>query len=63
VTRTAMAVSPEPSGVLGGDPRSSGEGPGLVGDPLMAIVLVLGIGLGTVLATLVYVRFTGGRRS
>jgi hypothetical protein len=63
VTRTALAATPEPSGVLGGDPRSSGEGPGLVGDPLMAIILVLGIGLGTVLATLIYVRFTGGRRT
>ncbi len=63
VTRAALAASPEASGVVGGDPRSSGEGPGLVGDPLTAILLVLGIGLGTVLATLVYVRFTGGRRT
>jgi hypothetical protein len=63
VTRTVLAASPEPSGVLGGDPRSSGEGPGLVGDPLTAILLVLAIGIGTALATGVYVRFTGGRRS
>jgi hypothetical protein len=62
VTRTALAASPEPSGVLGGDPRSSGQGPGLVGDPLTAVILVLLIGLGTALATAVYVRMTGGRR-
>ena len=37
---------------VGGDPRSDGRGPGLVGDPLAAIVLVLVIGLGAALATL-----------
>jgi hypothetical protein len=63
MTGSALAASPEPSGAIGGDPRSSGQGPGLVGDPLTAIVLVLAIGLATVLATLVYVRFTGGRRT
>jgi hypothetical protein len=63
VTRTALAASPEPSSVVGGDPRSSGQGPGLVGDPLTAIVLVLLIGVGTALVTSLYVRFTGGRRA
>ncbi|HSL76036.1 MAG TPA: hypothetical protein VK867_03755 [Candidatus Limnocylindrales bacterium] len=63
VTRTALAASPEPSAVVGGDPRSSGQGPGLVGDPLTAIVLVLVIGVGTAVATTLYVRFTGGRRA
>ena len=29
----ALAASPGPSAVVGGDPRSSGQGPGLVGDP------------------------------
>jgi len=62
VTGSALAASPEPSAVVGGDPRSSGQGPGLVGDPLTAIVLVLVIGLGTVLLTTVYVRMTGGKR-
>jgi hypothetical protein len=33
--------------VLGGDPRSSGQGPGLVGDPVTAILLVVLIGVGT----------------
>ena len=63
VTGSALAASPEPSAVVGGDPRSSGEGPGLVGDPLTAIVLGLVIGIGTALATAVYVRMTGGRRA
>lgn len=63
VTGSALAASPEPSAVVGGDPRSSGQGPGLVGDPLTAIVLVLVIGIGTALATAVYVRMTGGRRA
>ena len=63
VTATAFAASPEPSAVVGGDPRSSGQGPGLVGDPLVAIVLVLVIGIGAAVATALYVRLTGGRRA
>ena len=59
---TVLAASPNPS-AGGGDPRSSGQGPGLVGDPLMAVALVLAIGLATTVATIGYVRLTGGRRS
>jgi hypothetical protein len=62
VTATALAASPAPS-AAGGDPRSSGQGPGLVGDPLIAVALVIGIGLATTVATIGYVRLTGGRRS
>lgn len=54
-----MAASPSPD--VGGDPRSSGQGPGLVGDPLFAVLAVVVIGLGTVVATLVYLRLTRGR--
>jgi hypothetical protein len=61
-TATALAASPAPT-AAGGDPRSSGQGPGLVGDPLAAIALVLAIGLGAMLVTAVYVRLTGGRRA
>ena len=61
LTSTARAASPEPSGVLGGDPRSAGQGPGLVGDPLTAILLVFLIGVIAAVATAVYVRLTGGR--
>ncbi len=54
----ALGASPGP----GGDPRSAGEGPGFAGDPGTAIVLVLGLGLGTTLVTTIYVRLTGGGR-
>jgi hypothetical protein len=56
----ALAASPSPD-TVGGDPRSSGQGPGLVGDPLFAVIAVIAIGLGSVVATLVYVRLTARR--
>jgi hypothetical protein len=62
ITGTAAAASPLPSAAVGGDPRSSGVGPGLVGEPLVAIGLVVAIGLAAVLGTLAYVRLTGGPR-
>ncbi len=55
-----LAATPSPE--IGGDPRSSGQGPGLVGAPGLAIVAVLAIGVGALLVTLAYVRLTGGRR-
>ena len=58
-----LAASPSPSGAIGGDPRSPGQGPGLMGDPAFAILAVIGIGLAATLGTLAYVRLTGGRRS
>ncbi len=57
------AASPSPSAAVGNDPRSSGQGPGLVGDPATAILLVLGIGLIAVVGTLAYIKLTGGRHS
>jgi hypothetical protein len=59
---TAVAASPTPQ-AAGGDPRSSGQGPGLVGDPAFALIAVLAIGLGSLLATLIYVRLTARRGS
>jgi len=59
---SALAASPTPGAEVG-DPRSSGQGPGLVGDPGIAILLVIAIGLGSVIATLVYVRLTADRHS
>ena len=56
----AVAASPTPDPIVG-DPRSSGQGPGLVGDPVFALIAVVAIGVGSVLATLVYVRLTAGR--
>jgi hypothetical protein len=58
-----LAASPSPSGDVGGDPRSPGQGPGLVGDPATAVLLVIAIGLVAVAVTLLYVKATGGRRS
>jgi hypothetical protein len=57
---TALAASPAPSAAAG-DPRSSGQGPGLVGEPLVAVGLVLAIGLAATVLTIGYVRLTGGR--
>jgi hypothetical protein len=55
---TALAASPSPSAAPAGDPRSSGQGPGLVGDPLLAIAIVAAIGLASLAVTLLYVRAT-----
>lgn len=56
VVPIARAASPSPA--TGGDPRSSGEGPGLVGEPLAALLVVAGIALLAVLLTTIYVRVT-----
>lgn len=57
------AATPTATPGPAGDTRSAGEGPGLVGAPGLAILGVLGLGLGTVLVTLVYVRASErGRR-
>ena len=54
----ASAVpSDVPGGVLeGGDLRSEGEGPGLVGNPLLILLAVVGLGLITAALTVVLVR-------
>jgi hypothetical protein len=54
----AAAASPEPTRAAASDPRSAGEGPGIVGAPALAILSVVGIGLLAVIATLIYVRLT-----
>ena len=56
----ALAASPSPE-PIGGDPRSSGQGPGLVGDPLFAVVAVVTIGVASLVVTLAYVRLTARR--
>ncbi|HLX35531.1 MAG TPA: hypothetical protein VKR30_09870 [Candidatus Limnocylindrales bacterium] len=59
-----LADSPLPSVLPGGaDTRSSGEGPGLVGNPALAVLGVLGIALIAVVATIAYVRLTANRGS
>jgi hypothetical protein len=56
----ALAASPDPSAGAdyGGDTRTSGQGPGLVGSPLYAIGGVLVVALISIGITLVYVRAT-----
>ena len=58
---TALAASPSPTAGSGGDPRSSGQGPGLVGDPIFALLAVLGIGIASVAVTFLYIRLTARR--
>jgi hypothetical protein len=60
---TAFAASPGASVRPGSDTRTTGGGPGLVGDPALAVLGVLAIALVSLLATLAYVRLTGGRRA
>ena len=59
---SAFAASPLPTAVTGSDTRSSGQGPGLVGAPLAAILGVVGIGIVAAVLTLAFVRATGGPR-
>jgi hypothetical protein len=62
VAGAALAATPVPTTIAGGDPRSAGEGPGLVGTPVVAIGIVFGLGLLAAGVTLAYVRLTGGPR-
>jgi hypothetical protein len=55
---TALAASAAPTAVTGGDPRSNGQGPGLVGTPGLAILGVAAIAIVAIVATTIYVRLT-----
>lgn len=57
----ALAASPEATAAAGGDTRSVGEGPGLVGTPIAAIAMVVVIALVSALATYAYVKATAER--
>jgi len=61
VGAVVLAASPGPSTAPGGDTRSVGEGPGLVGAPLAALAAVAVIAIASVVVTLVYIRATSGR--
>lgn len=51
--------SPSPLGYLtGGDPRSDGGGPGLMGSPLGVLLGVVAVGLATVLITALLARLS-----
>ena len=56
-----LAADPTATPGAGGDPRSAGEGPGFVGQPLLAIGLVAAVGVVAALATWLYVRTTAAR--
>jgi hypothetical protein len=62
----AVAVVAAAGPVTGGDPRSNGQGPGLVGTPGLALLGVLAIAAIAIVVTAVYVRLTtppdSGRR-
>ncbi|HEY8237799.1 MAG TPA: hypothetical protein VIF63_00010 [Candidatus Limnocylindrales bacterium] len=55
---TVLAASPDPTLRPGTDTRTSGGGPGIVGEPLLALFGVLGIALVSLGASLAYVRLT-----
>jgi hypothetical protein len=61
LTGTATAAETPTPGAAG-DPRSSGEGPGFVGEPLLAILAVLGIAVASLLLVQAYVVATRRRR-
>jgi hypothetical protein len=59
----AASPAPSPGADYGGDTRTSGQGPGLVGSPLYAIGGVLAVALVSIGITLVYVRATDKSRA
>lgn len=57
----AFAASPDPTLRPGADTRSSGGGPGLVGEPVLAVLGVIGVAVLSLLASLTYLRLTARR--
>ena len=53
-----LPTAPPVALLEGGDLRSEGSGPGLVGNPLLILGAVLILGVGTVLVTLLIARLT-----
>jgi hypothetical protein len=53
-----LGAEPSPILIDPLDPRAEGEGPGLVGDPLLAALIVLVLGLLAAAAAALYVRLT-----
>lgn len=53
------AASADPTPAAAGDPRSNGQGPGLVGTPGLAILGVAAVAAIAIVATTIYVRLTG----
>ncbi len=55
----ALAESPAPSQAMSGDPRA-GQAAGFVGNPALAIAIVVLIVAASLAATLAWIRATGG---
>lgn len=51
-------ASPEPTVLVTGDPRSEGQGPGVIGQPLVILLGVVALGAAAAGATLLIVRLT-----
>jgi hypothetical protein len=58
---TALAATPDPSLIPGTDIRTGNNAPGFVGNPALALLGVAALGLLSVVATLAWIRITGGR--
>ncbi|HYX10633.1 MAG TPA: hypothetical protein VE817_01550 [Candidatus Acidoferrum sp.] len=58
-----LAASAAPSIEEGGDPRSNGQGPGLVGTPGLAILGVILIAVAAIVVTTIYVRLSSPPRT
>lgn len=58
-TALALAASPTPSQAVSGDPRA-GQAAGFVGNPALAIAIVVLIVAASLAATLAWIRATGG---
>ena len=58
LTAAPMFAADPTASPAGGDVRTSSTAPGLVGDPLFAVVGVVMVGLVALGATLLYVRLT-----
>jgi hypothetical protein len=58
LSETAVGADPTPGpvGLIAGDPRSEGVGPGLVGSPLSVLVAVVALGVATAVITAVLAR-------
>jgi hypothetical protein len=60
----ALGAEPDPTRLdqlFGGDPRSDGAGPGIVGSPLLILGGVVLLGLATALVTVVVARLSQRR--
>jgi hypothetical protein len=59
-TATSELGRPTPEAPIdAGDPRSDGQGPGIVGEPLLVLLAIVLVGVATVVVTVIVARTTG----